>query len=127
MSRPIKFMAWDKLRQELLPCEKIGLVWNGLWSWSQEAKSGLDINLLNCKPPIYDNRFTLYQFTGLLDKDGKEIYEGHRLDHKYDQVVFWNSIYGRWDVKAGREGYSDTPLWCMNERFKIVGHTTEEG
>jgi len=54
--REIKFRAWDKEREEIVPVTQ--LFWDILG---------------NLKTP---DSFILMQYTGLKDKNGKEIYEG---------------------------------------------------
>ena len=65
MNREIKFRAWDG--DSLMPCDVV----NGkavdsdgdvIWFWHQPAEA-------------------IMQFTGLLDKNGKEIYEGDILEY----------------------------------------------
>ena len=56
--REIKFRAWDKET-------------NGMWLQNQYAKNPLEMLFHHCKPS-----FEFMQFTGLKDKNGKEIYEG---------------------------------------------------
>ncbi len=54
MNREIKFRAWDKSMKKM--------TYPKLWD--------------NSMPSNWEHWFDLQQFTGLLDKNGKEIYEG---------------------------------------------------
>lgn len=65
MSRPIKFRAWDNATKRM-------------WYPSVVAADGRNIALVNQFGVETADRQSdpLMQFTGLLDKNGKEIYEG---------------------------------------------------
>lgn len=86
--RPIKFRAWDN---------DIMLTWQGI------LNAGIEL-FLNDKDSL------LMQFTGLLDKNGKEIYDGDvvkRLNQDYlrerNRIVEWTNNQGRngWNIGRG--------------------------
>ena len=71
MKREIKFRAWDKSKNSMID-------WEILKDWKGETLTMLS---------------TVMQFTGLLDKNGKEIYEGdifHIGDERIKYIVEWH-------------------------------------
>jgi len=98
MTREIKFRAWDGYEMRYR--------WNGFE----------DVDPLNLSDLMYPYcNGNLMQFTGLLDKKGKEIYEGDILQNDWNHnkfVVEWgegeypyqsdaDSTANKWNVKYG--------------------------
>lgn len=117
MNRIIKFRAWDKK-------EKVMFVPDGL------------------KNPIdFSKNFVHMQFTGLLDKDGKEIYEGDIIQHilgileplaltpgeQYEVIFFYGSFKG-FRMGATSDNVPDFSLQEMAKHyahlrnFKVIGN-----
>lgn len=77
MSREIKFRAWDKRNNQMLQDVSIGTI--KIWDDVGGKKEALS------------NDCVFMQFTGLLDKNGKEIYEGDVVsDTKYKHIVIYD-------------------------------------
>lgn len=107
MKREIKFRAWDGTQMyykvNILP--NWGAIKEGYSAtpWSDDAKAGIAM-----------------QFTGLHDKNGKEIYEGDMNQDK--GIVKWNNDSASfvWDYNNDLHCFEEESEWC-----EIIGNIYE--
>ena len=125
MNREIKFRAWDKTYKRMNYKVQVGntdytdqnYTCNSIWVDYGDRKS---VGWMNADDKCID----LMQFTGLKDKNGKEIYEGDLVQHdawNYPFEVIFNDEKARFVCKlqTGLTQYIDY------ERLVVVGNIHE--
>ena len=126
--REIKFRAWDKEKKEWIKLTTKGsLCIDGYGQLIKPNNGG----------ETFDGDYELLQFTGLTDKNGKEIFEGDIIDwesrndlkkgiseivYRYLIVFEEGAFIGRGDIRIGSKIKLDGDFL---ESFEIIGNIYE--
>lgn len=114
--REIKFRAWDYKMKRMVPVSSI--------TFPNENHPMFITPMTSVSPDTAEaDKLIPLQFTGLYDKNGKEIYEGDIMAHTYQgqnvlTVVEWN---------RARMGWSGVDVkYIMSDGYVVVGNIYEK-
>ncbi len=122
--RPIKFRAWDgeKFIEEYSPDDFVIGLDGGFWELENDGTWN----------KMHGNRsknIVLMQFTGLLDKNGKEIYEGDVVKcGRSTAVVEWDEYIDQdfyWGNASGFKFNFDSDEMDGQRSYEVIGNIYE--
>lgn len=126
MKREIKFRAYSSHNHKMYPVSDIEWDADGrMWVTADDGKNGIE---------LIDDEAHLMQYTGLKDKNGREIYEGDIV--KMHQVVLSPDDKIGWVEYTAQYGYSirfasrrcRQSDWANDEgaKYEIIGNIFED-
>lgn len=132
MSREIKFRVWDGLDRKYCTGLDAGEVFT-TYASNNGKKAEITLNQLLVRGKQDD--FLPEQYTGLKDKNGKEIYEGDivkvytwtnltkGIEYRYTTKVFWQERYAQFNTT-----YNDAlSNEITQDFFEVIGNIHENG
>jgi uncharacterized phage protein (TIGR01671 family) len=118
MNKPIKFRAWDKDNEEMRSVYELNVLKNGVsvrcWGNPKTLKN-----------------IELMQFTGLLDKNGSEIYEGDLLRIDMEKFGVSDAVYkviwedDGWALKDLSDDTLPAYIFHDKDRQEVIGNVYE--
>jgi uncharacterized phage protein (TIGR01671 family) len=128
--RDIKFRVWDKYKKQMYPISSIDYD-----IFSQEIRI-IAVGHENGMCTAYNKNHNsekcditaleLMQYTGLNDKNGKEIYEGDivKVDNIDLAIIYFDDDRMAWGIKPINEFYFDSPLLSENIslELRVIGN-----
>jgi len=112
MNREIKFRAWDIFKKVFIPTDKWAVVTCDFKATAIMIKDWEDYQVGEY---MFPNTQSLMQFTGLHDKNGKEIYEGDIIRSDFGTKEPIAVCFGEYHDHTGKDDNSTNVGFYFNE------------
>lgn len=116
MNREIKFRVWDIKNKEMLKVQEL--------DFEPTFYGGRIAIRLDQYNDYFDTEdIILMQYTGLDDKNGKEIYEGDivKYENMTGKIMFFNGSF----IMSNFEETEEWELGVINEEIEVIGNIYE--
>lgn len=141
--RTIKFRAWDMEARQMRTVDELMNLWSQYSDEDEKKNPGIKtvphVTVVNQQYRGEDLKLVvgkdceLMQFTGLLDKNGKEIYEGDIIiedvqnemgsfTREIPLEVYFNSVIGAFRAEDRKDKIHD---WSIGKNSEIIGNIYE--
>lgn len=125
--REIKFRAWDKVNKKMYPVTYLSLTDKRLTMFALPKKGNEPWEEMG----VPGNQIELMQFTGLKDKNGKEIYHNDIIEElniftkeKKRGIVKWFEHECRWGLDLGNDEVT-TFYFKKPNSYEVIGNIYE--
>jgi uncharacterized phage protein (TIGR01671 family) len=129
MNREIKFRTWDRQNKQFAEWTNRDPFFDTssgrifFWERVRREDGSYDGDIIL---QDFGDRFVLQQYTGLQDRDGKDIYEGDILEYQSSDSEFSTCIV-RWtqEYEDNHPGFVITNNYSQYGKPKIIGNIFE--